>query len=327
MTCDSMEPILAFLKNRQGQRVALAVHQRPDGDALGSAMGLADALRNFGCTAKVLSPEPLPPYLSFIVDRDLVDETNDPEWWRAYDCLGVLDCGEEGRLEPVIAAAADRLPVFTVDHHASSKGLGEARWIEPHASSTGEMVLRLCHGAGWPLSPFAAQALWTAIVTDTGRFSFENTTAAALEAARDCVAAGADPAAAASTLYQCVTMSERRLQKLVLERMELLEEGRLAVAWLEEADFRRAGSGVEDAQNLINLLRDIAGVEVAIFFYAPPDGAGIKASFRTRSPHDALLVTQKFGGGGHKRAAGCSLTGTMWDARNAVVAETRRVYF
>lgn len=326
-----MNGIVDFLEAHKNERIALAMHQRPDGDALGSCMGLADVLRGRGYTARVISPFPPPSHLSFIVDEELFAQHTLSTWWKDYDCLGILDCGEEGRLEPTIREALPHLPAFTIDHHATSSGVGQAHWIDPIASSTGEMVVRLCKHAGWRLSPFAAQALWTAIVTDTGRFSYENTNVAALEAARDCLQAGARPAEAAAALYQSVTVPERHLQSVVLERMELLKEGRLAVSWLVREDFHKAGIGVEGAQNLINILRDTEGVEVAIFLYEPGgepvDARTVKASFRTREPHNALKVTCRFGGGGHQRAAGCSLPGPIAEARKIIIDAAGHEYF
>lgn len=326
----AIEDVIAFLDDHANARVALVAHARPDGDALGSAVGLADALRGLGRRAWVVNPLPLPGYLGFLADQDMVVRHDETDWWRGYDVLGVLDCGEAGRLDDTNRLALGRLPTFNIDHHATSDGVGEAVWLEPHASSTGEMVVRLCRQAGWRMSAKGATALWTAIVTDTGRFSYENATADALDAARECIVAGADPVRAATELYQSVTWPERKLQTLVLQRMQMLEGGRLAVSWLGRNDFREAGVGVEGADNVINLLRDTAGVEVAIFFYEPSGDAGggmVKTSFRTRSPHDALKVVCLFGGGGHTRAAGCTVAGTINEVMERVIDAARKEFF
>lgn len=322
-----MRTVLDFLNRHEGKRVALLLHQRPDGDALGSGLGLADALERRGWHARVVNPGPLPGYLEFLGGEGLIATHPEAEWHREYDCLGILDCGEEGRLDEASRGAVGRLPTFTIDHHASSEGVGEAVWVEPEASSTGEMVVRLCREAGWEVSAFAAQALWTALVTDTGRFSYENTSVAALEAAAFCVGRGASPSAAAVHLYQSVGVGERKLEAAVLARMELLAGGRLATSWLGREDFIRAGSGVEGSQNLINLLRDTTGVEAAVFLYEAPGGDGVKASFRTRAPLDCLDVVRQFGGGGHQRAAGCALRMSMDEARGTIVDAAIRAYF
>ncbi len=326
----SLHTVKAFLEKFTGAKIALVAHGRPDGDALGSMIGLADALCGLGHEARVVNPLSFPAYLRFLIDPERVAWHDDPDWWREYDALGMLDCGEESRLDAANRSAAGRLPAFTIDHHETSGGVGDAVWLEPSASSTGEMVVRLCREAGWRLTPAGALGLWTAIVTDTGRFSFENTTAAALDAARECVLAGADPMRAATELYQSVTLPERHLQKLVLERMRMLEGGRLAVSWLGRKDFREAGVGAEGSDTVIDILRNTAGVEAAIFLYEPTGksaGDSVKASLRTRSPHDALDVVRRFGGGGHKRAAGCSVEGSVPDVMEKVVAAAIEAFF
>lgn len=327
-----LEAVLAFLHERRGLRVALACHQRPDGDAIGSCIALADGLTRAGTPARVVNAGTLPAHLLFLTRSNGLSVDDDrPDWYRDYDCLGVLDCGEAGRLNPPNVPALSRLPTFTIDHHATGDGLGAARWIRPDASSVGEMVHALFGRAGWEMSPLAATGVWTAIVTDTGRFSYENTSAGCLEAALDCIRHGADPAAVAEELYQSVTWEERQLQRLVLDKMRLFEGGKVAVSCLTKEEFRQANSGVEGAQNLINLLRDTAGVDIALFLYEPPtaDPAGtpVKASLRTRAPYSALAIACQFGGGGHERAAGCSLPGTVDGAVETMLAAVRREWF
>ncbi|MCC8190334.1 MAG: bifunctional oligoribonuclease/PAP phosphatase NrnA [Planctomycetes bacterium] len=324
--------ILTFLAQRPAGRVALVTHARPDGDALGSAMGLAHLLRAAGHDATVVSPGPIPSTLRFLTDPDCLQPGHDPDWWREFACLGVLDCGDPDRLDAGNRPAAANLPAFTIDHHATSTGIGQACWIDPDASSTGEMVVRLAAAAGWPLTPPAAQALWTAIVSDTGRFSYENATPAALAAGRTCLLAGADPARVAREIFQSVSLGERRLQIRILERLELHAAGRLGLSWLRTEDFAAAGVGREEAQDCINLIRDTAGVEVAIFLCespSEPDGrpASVKISLRTRSPYNSLDLARRLGGGGHKRAAGCSAPAPLADARQRVLDLAHILYF
>ncbi len=326
------QTILDFLRPLTGKRIALVAHVRPDGDALGSVIGLARILNRVGYSADAIVHGPIPPYLDFLVPPGSPLCQATPEWWRHYDCLGVLDCGDVSRLDDPIQPAATALPAFTIDHHPTSAGIGAAVWIDPSASSVGEMVVRLAQAGQWPLDENAAQALWTAIVTDTGRFSYENTTAAALSAALACVESGASPQVAATYLYQSVSWAERQLQRTVLNNMTIHHGGRLATSWLTRRDFTDSGTGPEDAQNLVNVLRDTSGVEAAVFFYEPmaTDGAIpsiVKASLRTRAPLDALDVAVQFGGGGHARAAGCSIAAPMHEARRLVLDAMAAAYF
>lgn len=322
--------IIDFLNRHKSGRILLVSHQRPDGDALGSCCGLARVLATRGFDAALAAPSPVPANLRFLLRDVPIAEPAGGDWWRPFDCVGLLDCGDIDRVDAANQAPIAALPTFNIDHHISSGGVGQAVWNDTTASSTGEMAVRLCRATDWPLGRDAATALWTAIITDTGRFSFENATAPALEAARECILAGAEPSEVARLVYQSVGVPERRLQRRILERMELTDGGRLASAWLTDADFVEAGVGVEGVQDLITLLRDTAGVEAAALFYEMTDADGrrsVKASLRTASPHDAVAIVSRYGGGGHTRAAGCSLDKPLTEAMDEVLGAMRREYF
>ncbi|MDR3078194.1 MAG: hypothetical protein LBV15_05475, partial [Planctomycetota bacterium] len=271
-----------------------------------------------GRRAWLVNPGPIPEKYAFLTVSDAIASREDPGWWRDFGLFGVLDCGDLDRLPEINREAARRLPVFNLDHHVSSAGIGEAIWREDSASSTCEMVTRLVRQAGWELPTPAAQALWTGIVTDTGRFSQENATPAALEAAHLCLLAGADPVLTDLNIFQSTGVAERRLQGRMLERMRLLAEGRLAVSTLRREDFLAAGADPGGSYELVWLLRGTAGVEVSILILETGSG-GVRATLRAAKPHDALRLAGRFGGGGHVRAAGCSLSAGLAEAEEALV--------
>ncbi|MDR0361708.1 MAG: DHH family phosphoesterase [Planctomycetota bacterium] len=322
-----MRDILDFIEPRRDARIAVVSHQRPDGDAAGSAWGMAWILRALGADARPVNISPVPPNLGFLVDPEIDAVHPDEAWPTLFDAMIVLDCGEWQRLDARSLVAEGKLPTANIDHHATSSGVGEARWIEADASSTSEMIVRLADAAGWPVSPSAALALWIGIVTDTGRFSYENSTAAALEAAAACVRNGADPAAAATRIYQSSTRSELALRLRVMEHMEFQQNGRLATSWLSRSDFAESGVGVEGVQDLINIIRDVDGVEAAALFYETPARDGVKVSLRTRAPHDATALATIHGGGGHRRAAGCTVNGALDDVRHTVTGKMTQLWF
>ncbi|MDR1520346.1 MAG: DHH family phosphoesterase, partial [Planctomycetota bacterium] len=196
------DDIISLLGKNPASRLALSGHSRPDGDSLGACFALAEILRSLGHAALVVNPGPISGKLSFLTRPEWIANPGHPGWWRDFDLFGVLDCGEIDRLPEINREAAAKLPAFNLDHHASSAGLGQAVWIDPAASSTCELVVRLARTAGWDIPPGAAQALWTGIVSDTGRFSQENATPAALEAARLCLLAGAKPVLTDIHLFQ-----------------------------------------------------------------------------------------------------------------------------
>lgn len=325
--------VVGYLSGLQGKRVGLMGHQRPDGDALGSCVGLASVLNDNGIFTRVIMPDVIPMYISFLArGNGLVVTPENSDWFHEYDVIGVLDCGEANRVSPTNRAALSEKPFFNIDHHASSGGnFGEASWVWPGASSTGEMICDICRALDWKPNPVAADALWTAIVTDTGRFTQENTTVSCMEAALWCFRGGAEPWKVSTDLFQSVTFQERKLQRRVLDSMELHWNGKVALACLTPEDFLNTGNGVEGAQNLVSLLRDTVGVEIAVFIYEPPEAVDpklpVKVSFRTRSPYDSLTVVTQFGGGGHQRAAGCSFPSGVTGARQAILDAIGAAWF
>jgi len=328
----SMEEVRAFFQANHDKRFALTGHQRPDGDSIGSALGLAAILRGAGYQASSVNIYPVPERLHFLYPNGKPPEVPTPGWTKDFDCLIALDCGEWSRLDVVNQEARGKLAVINLDHHASSQGIGDVNWIESTASSVGEMVVRLSRAAGWDMPPEAAQSLWVSLVTDTGRFSYENTNVAALEAAGICLANGAEPNKVARKIYQSITRNERSLQAHALASTQFYEDGRLGITWLDHQDFVDAGCGPECAQDMINLVRDTAGVEVALFLSELPAGTpgasdGVKASIRTIEPHDAIKLVAQFGGGGHHRAAGCTIHLPMEAARQTYLEAARRTFF
>ncbi|MDR2392529.1 MAG: DHH family phosphoesterase [Planctomycetota bacterium] len=317
--------IISFLREKPGARVALSGHARPDADSLGACFALADILLSRGYRAILPNPGFIQEKFHFLIRRELIVETVDSRWWNDQDIMGVIDCGEISRLPDANRDAASALPVFNIDHHVSSPGVGRAIWIESSASSSSEMIFRLARAAGWSLSPSAAQSLWTGIVADTGRFSQENVTPESLEAALGCLLAGASPVLTDTNLFQSVGQGERRLQGRMLDRLDMLAGGRLAASWVGMDDFREFELEPAGSYDLINLLRGIVGVEAAILF--SDVGAGIKVSVRTKGPHDAARIMARFDGGGHARAAGCSIRKSLEEAWRLVLSSVLDDFF
>ena len=317
--------ILSFLREKPGARVALSGHARPDADSLGACSALADILISLGYRVILPNPGFIQEKFHFLLRPELVVETDGSDWWNGQDIMGVIDCGEVSRLPDANRGAVSALPVFNIDHHISSMGVGRVTWIEPSASSSSEMIFRLAKAAGWPLSPVAAQALWTGIVADTGRFSQENTTPEALEAALGCLRAGASPVVTNDNLFQPAGYSERRLQERLLDRLRMLAGGRLAASWMGMDDFREFGLEPTGSYDLIDLLRGIAGVEAAALFTEA--AAGVKISVRTKHPHDAARLMAYFQGGGHARAAGCTVQKSLEESWRTVLASALGNFF
>jgi phosphoesterase RecJ-like protein len=305
--------------------VVITAHQRPDGDAVGAALALRRILADCGIRARVVFEETLPYRYQFLADPGEV-EIAAPGWLGSAEALICLDCGAFDRLGEFSAEAFKLVQTINIDHHGSNTLYGDINWVDPHASSVGEMIYRLAKSSGYAVSKKAAEAIWVAIVTDTGKFAYENTTADTLRTGAELVELGVSPAAIEAEVFQSVSLKELKVNERAIHNLELLKNGKVGVVTMSRADFAEIGCGPEYCQDVVNLARNIRGVEIALFFYQLPDGQ-IKASVRAADPYDAVELCATFGGGGHKRAAGCSLDGNIEDVKREVIEMMDMLWF
>jgi len=284
--------------------VAVLSHVAPEGDAIGSLLGAMLALRAAGKTAHGYLSDALPPNLAQLPGAgELVRQV---PIGAPYPCYLVLDTADLDRTGNLLEGRPAASVVVNVDHHPGNPAFGDVNWVDPAASSAGEMVVRVLEAGGFPLSREAAANLYAAILTDTGSFRHGNTSPAALRAAAALVEAGADPAAIAEGLFGQRDAREFRLLAEALGSLTVSPDGR--VAWIEvsRAAQERAGVGLEVTEEFIEYPRTLAGVRVAVAFkeVAP---AEVKVSLRSRGTLDVRRVAASLGGGGHRNAAGCTL--------------------
>jgi phosphoesterase RecJ-like protein len=302
--------------------VAVVTHVAPEGDAIGSVLGAVLALRAAGKRAQGYLADPLPPNLARLPGAgELVREV---PIGRPYPCYLVLDAADVTRIGGLLDGRPAHSVVVNIDHHPDNSRFGEVNWVEPAASSAGEMVLRLLQTAGFPLPRAAAANLYAAILTDTGSFRHGNTSPAALRAAAALVEAGAEPAAVAEGLFGQRDPREWRLLSEALATLELSPDGR--AAWIEvtaEAQAR-AGAGLEFTDEFIEYPRALAGVRVALAFKESGPGE-VKVSLRSRGTLDVRAVAARLGGGGHRNAAGCTLRMARAEAKAAVLPAVIRL--
>lgn len=321
------EQILAVQKKILASRhVIIASHERPDGDAIGSALGLRRILAATGRRARVVGLRPYADRYAFLEQEGEIEDPHG-EWFHDADLFIALDSSNVERLSPLLRPVLNSLPLINIDHHPDNAMFGDINWVMPQASSTGEMMIRLARASQWAIGKDAAEALWVAIVTDTGRFSYENTTAEVLRMAADLVDQGVQPAIAERHLYQSIQVKEYQLIARVLERLTLHAHGRLATLALSREDFREFDCSPQNAQDLVNLGRNIQGVEVTLFFYELLEEPKTKVSVRTQPPHDASQLCRIYGGGGHTRAAGCSLDGPLSTVMPKVLTQAQILFF
>jgi len=313
-------------KLRQCASVVVSTHIRPDGDAIGSSLGLARILSTAGKTACVADIEPIHRKYSFLPKPGEFSASGTIDASQV-DAIVVLDAGALDRAQPFVADWMDRVPVINIDHHQSNTLFGTMNLVDTEASSVGEMVYRIATEAGFEIPQPAAEALWVAIVTDTGRFAYSNTSPEVMTVAADLLRRGIDTTLVDHLVFNSLQPSRLRLQQRAIASLQLHESGRVATVSLSRKDFQELGCNSGDAEEIINIPRSLEGVEVALFFHELFDEPAVKVGFRTIEPYDAAALCRSLGGGGHQRAAGCSFDGTMENAQKSILTRIHNEWF
>jgi phosphoesterase RecJ-like protein len=292
---------------RQHDRFLVVTHENPDGDALGSLLAATLALRQLGKNAIMYLPgrTPLPSEYGFMSLEDLVRE---PPEDAADRVLFAVDCAKAERIGD--DAAVTRAPlVLDVDHHHDNTRFGDLNLIVADASSTGEVLRDVFAELDVELTPALAEPLYIALVTDTGRFQYANTTPKALRLAAELVEAGADIHQVFQQVYESVEFAKLKLLARALARAEVLEGGRIVVSHLVRTDFGEVGASEPYSEGIIDYLRAVEGAELAVLIREQlnEDAAAYKGSLRSSIDElDVSAIARRFGGGGHRQAAGFS---------------------
>jgi phosphoesterase RecJ-like protein len=312
-----------------GRRVCLTTHVNPDGDGLGSEVGLAHLLRANGGTVIIANPTPTPPRFEFLF-RDLpgVDKSDQAvKEIRRADAIVVLDISDLGRLGGLAAAVRERgamVPVGCIDHHVSPGTLPEGpRYVDPTAAATGELIAEIAMANEWPLTQPAARALYVALLTDTGGFRFSNTHPRTLRIAAELLDRGIDPEAIYLDVYAGAPEGRVRLLAEVLQTLVVEPEVGLAWVTVPSGAIERHEVGSDDLDGVVEHARSIAGIKMALLFREIAQGR-IKVSLRSVGAIDVAAFAQPFGGGGHAKASGLSLEGSMAVVQEQVLGAARR---
>jgi len=292
---------------RQHDRFLIVTHENPDGDALGSLLAMRLALQQLGKDAVMYLPgeTPLPAEYSFMPLEGLVREAPADATERV---LIAVDCAKEDRIGD--EAVLSRAPlVLNVDHHHDNTRFGDLDLIVADASSTGEVLRDLFSELDVELTPELAEPLYIALVTDTGRFQYTNTTPKALRLAADLVDSGADIHAVFQEVYESVEFAKLKLLARALDRAEVLEGGRIVVSHLLRTDFADVGASEPYSEGIIDYLRAVEGAELAVLIreQLSESAQAHKGSLRSSIDElDVSAIARRFGGGGHRQAAGFS---------------------
>ena len=311
VTAPGPDGVLTSFRGPAGRALMLG-HAHPDADVLGTLLALGLALEARGWTVTYGGPHPAPDVLDFLpgVARYRVLPAVEGD----FDVAVLTDCPNPDRTEGLLVQARSAARrIVNIDHHPDNRAYGHVNWIEPTAAATGEMVYALLVALDWPISSAMATNLFTAIHTDTGSFRYSNVTPATLRIAAALVDAGADPARVSNALYEQRGPQALSALAAVLARVEVSADGR--VAWIALPAGLVPESFVE-AEDLVNYPRSIGSVRVACLFRER--GGQVKVSLRGKGDVDVNRIAARFGGGGHRNAAGCLVSGSL-DAATAVV--------
>lgn len=312
---------------KPGQRVCLTTHVNPDGDGLGSEVGLLHLLRARGVDCVITNPTPTPSRFDFLFEG-LSGADRTPEAvkeLRRADVILVLDISELGRLGMLADTVRARgVPVGCIDHHVSDgAALPEGpRYVDSTASATGELVYELAAANQWPITAPAAKALYVALLTDTGGFRFSNTRPRTLRIAADLLETGLDPEQIYLDVYANAPEGRPRLLAEVLQTLVVEPEHGLAWVTVPPGAMERLGVSSDDLDGLVEFPRSIEGIRLALLFREASQGR-IKVSLRSVGRVDVAAFARRFGGGGHAKAAGLALPGSLADVQATVLGAAR----
>ncbi|HEY3933210.1 MAG TPA: bifunctional oligoribonuclease/PAP phosphatase NrnA [Gemmatimonadales bacterium] len=309
-----------------GRRICLTTHVNPDGDGLGSEVALVHLLRAVGADVCITNPTPTPPRFGFLfADIPGADRSDHAvKDLRRADAIIVVDIADLTRLGSLAETVRDRgVPVGCIDHHVSPGTLPAGpRLVDPAAAATGELVALLARESGWRVSPAAARALYVALVTDTGGFRFSNTRPRTLRVAADLLEAGVDPEQVYLDVYAGAPPGRPRLLAEVLATLVLEEEIGLAWITVPPGALERHQVDSDDLDGAVEHARSVRGVRLALLF-REVSGHRIKVSFRSVGTVDVAELARSFGGGGHAKASGVAIQGTLAAVQATVLAAAR----
>ena len=301
--------------------ICVVGHLRPDGDCIGSQLGLAFALQNDGKKVTVWNEDPLPQKLAFLDPERLITS---PRRWQKFDCVIATDCASFERLGKCGACIGERNMFVNIDHHPSNTRYADINWISPREPSSGELIHRLLKEARWPITPLIADCLFTAVSTDTGSFQYPSTRPATFQVAAELVRRGANLGRICQEVYHSYPLPRVKLLRHVYNRFHLRENDRVAYFWLRKEDYARSGALPDDSEGLIDHIRAIEPVVVAILFEEAGPGL-TRISLRSKNAKvDVNAIAKLFGGGGHSAAAGARVTGRPMTVQRQVLAAVKQ---
>ncbi|MBB5345511.1 DHH family phosphoesterase [Tunturibacter empetritectus] len=298
----------------------LASHTRPDGDAIGSVLALAEVLDQLGCQADVVFADPIPSSYSTLPNIGRIHHTpsaNDVDPTGTTPAI-LLEC--DGIVRTGLLGLEGRT-LINIDHHASGRPFASVNWIDEHACAVAAMVYHIALAANVEITPSMATCLYAGILSDTGTFTYSSTTADTFAMVHHLAACGANPSRIARDIYLSNPASKIRLLGIALSNLQCDDD--LAWTWVTSEDMDRIGAIAEDCEGVVNYLISIAGVESAVFLREVANADQFRLSIRSKGVTDVARIAERFGGGGHRNASGCTLDGPLPVALERILTQLR----
>jgi len=307
-----LSQVVELIENKQS--FAITTHVRPDGDGIGSSLGLCWLLRSLGKSAEVIVRDGIPAAYAQLPGANEIKQISEVNG--KYDAIFVIECSDLAR--PGIKGLENQFTV-NIDHHATSEHFGTINWIDQTASAVGEMIYNLCKAIGGRITREIAECVYLALVTDTGSFHFSNTTDRTLKVASELIKVGVKPAQISEVVYNSYPWSRIELMRQVLATVERNENG--TIAWMRQTLEMAESSEAVDGDNngFVNIPLAAKEVEAVVYMREVQPNA-YRVSLRSKGNINVARVAEKFGGGGHKNAAGCRIEGDWDEKEKEIVA-------
>lgn len=320
MDNENMAKVIETLK--RGDNFMISAHMNPEGDSIGSQLAVYHMLKKIGKKCLIVNQDDVPDNLKFLAGTETIVKELPVDF--RPDMSIVLDSPVLERIGSTSKYVERTETIINVDHHISNEFFGDVNWVEPKCSSVGEMAYYLVSGLGIELDEEIAASIYTSIVTDTGMFSYANTSKNTHEITSVLLGCGINSSEINAEIFENKSISEIKLLRKVLETLKIEENGKFAYITLTRDMCEDEGEDASVASEFINYPRSIKGVEVSVFFKENLNSHTVNISFRSAGNVNVNTIASRLGGGGHKRASGCLMIGSLKEAREKVLFEIRK---
>ena len=307
---------------RKHNKFLITAHINPEGDSLGSQLGMKALLESLGKTVIIVDNDAVPDHYKFLPKAGEI--SNDLAAGLDFEAAIILDCPTLKRIGKVRDLIGNGKSIINVDHHISNEKFGDVNWVDPNASSAGEMVYKIYKEMGLKLTKEKALVLYIAILTDTGSFNYDNTSSVTHDIAGELLGYGIDPASVSESVYEKRSLADIKLFGLVLSTIKVNKEGDVAYLEVTKKILKETGADLMKAEGFVNYARSIENVKVAMIFKEDADNK-ISVSFRSKGEADVNKIASFFGGGGHVKASGCVVEGKLAEVEKKVLAKVDEV--